>query len=127
MWTCARLATVRSASANPRPSRNSLKPCFVLQRSGTRARAAAGEARAGAPRSRRSRPPSACAGSGRSWVSRRRKDAVRPGVDGVVRRDLLPQSAAELPAGGGVAGREGAQPVGEVVGVVTPEAQLGPE
>ena len=37
MWTCARLATVRSPSANARPSRNSLKPCFVENRTGTRA------------------------------------------------------------------------------------------
>ena len=37
MWTCARLATARSASANARPSRNSLKPCFVDIRTGTRA------------------------------------------------------------------------------------------
>ena len=37
MCTCARLATARSASANARPSRNSLKPCFVDMRIGTRA------------------------------------------------------------------------------------------
>ena len=37
MCTCARLATVRSPSANARPSRNSLKPCFVEKRTGTRA------------------------------------------------------------------------------------------
>ena len=36
MWTCASEPTERSANPNQRPSRNSLKPCFVESRSGTR-------------------------------------------------------------------------------------------
>ena len=36
MWRCESAAIERSASAKPRPSRNSLKPCFVLTRTGTR-------------------------------------------------------------------------------------------
>jgi hypothetical protein len=37
MWTCASELTERSANPNQRPSRNSLKPCFVDSRNGTRA------------------------------------------------------------------------------------------
>ena len=42
MWTSASAATARSATANARPSRNALKPCFVDTSTGTRASRAAG-------------------------------------------------------------------------------------
>ena len=37
MCTWAKLATVRSPNAKAGPSRNSLNPCFVEKRTGTRA------------------------------------------------------------------------------------------
>ncbi len=100
MWTCASEPTERSAKPNQRPSRNSLKPCFVESRSGTRATEPASCPYDVGVDEVRVQDPRANACEVRRHLSERDRIDVRPQPDVVERDAALAERVRELPRPG---------------------------